>query len=226
MGDKDKKVAATGKDVDTLTKQEIDKLVANTLYHLEEAIKPWHGLRRMTEEERKASPGKALGVFAKPLALLFARLSAGPDGKRPSIAKAFDVLGAKDGGVDPERFEAELLDVRLYRAQAEQKIIEKLDEASRHFGDDVFDIGEMVMGPGLLAIELARTIAKTSDEYASVLAPVLDAFRGLTKPARKALEEKRAEGKRTEAEKKAAEKKAADDKAAEKKAAEQKPAEK
>lgn len=174
------------KPIDTLSKQEIDDRVTQTLQHLDEARKLWPGLRHMSEEDRKASAGKVLAVFAKPLGLLFGVLAQKKGQPRPAIAKAFDVLGAKDGGEDPEVFEAELLDVRLYRAQAEQKVVDALDDFGRHMADDVLDIGEKVMGPGLIALQMARTVAQASAEYASLLAPVLDGFRDLTKQARKA----------------------------------------
>lgn len=180
----------TIKPADLLTKQELDERVALTIHHLDEAMKLWPGLRHMSEAERKSSPGKALNAVAGPLGQLFAVLTPKKGQARPPIAKAFDVLGEKDGGKDPEVFEAELLDVRLHRAEAQQKIVDKLDEFSRHMADDVLDVGEKVMGPGLLALQLARTVAAASDEYASQLAPVLDAFRGMTKNARKARSEK------------------------------------
>jgi hypothetical protein len=181
---------STIEPADLLTKEELDERVAQTIRYLDEAMKLWPGLRRMTEAERKNSPGRALGVVTEPLRQLFAVLTPKKGQPRPAIAKAFDVLGAKDGGKDPEVFEAELLDLRLYRAQAQQKIVDKLDAFSRHMADDVLDLGEQVMGPGLLALQLARTVAAASAEYASALAPVLDAFRGLTKNARKARSEK------------------------------------
>ncbi|APR83977.1 Hypothetical protein A7982_09326 [Minicystis rosea] len=179
------------KPIDQLTKAEIDERKALTLHHLEEARKLWPGLLHMSEAERKQSPGKVLSVFAKPLGLLFAVLTPKKGEERSALAKAFDVLGEKDGGQDPERFETELLDTRLHRAEAQQEIVDALDALSRHMADDILDTGEKIMGPGLLALQLARTVAEASPAHASVLAPVLDAFRGLTKQARKAREQKR-----------------------------------
>ena len=181
------------KPIDQLTKAEIDERKALTLHHLEEIRKLWPGLRHMTEEDRKQSPGKVLSVFAGPLGLLFAALTPKKGEEQPAIAKAFDVLGEKDGGSDPERFEVELLDARLHRVQAEQEIVDALEGFSRHMADDILDAGEKVMGPGLLALQMARTVAEANPAHASLLAPVLDAFRSLTKQARKAREQKRAD---------------------------------
>jgi hypothetical protein len=89
----------------------------------------------------------ALRVQQAAHAALFGAL--GEEGwSAPAIAKAFDILGAKDGGKDPDVFEAELLDARLYRAEAQQKVVDQLDDFSRHMADDILDIGEKVMAPG------------------------------------------------------------------------------
>jgi hypothetical protein len=119
-------------------------------------------------------------VLGPPLQSLFGVLRA-----QPQLAKAFDVLGDQDEGHDPEHFEAELLERRLARVQVQQKIADELEDLARHLDDDVLATGQSIVGPGLLALDLARTLSKGSLTFRSALAPVLDAFRELTKRARK-----------------------------------------
>ena len=178
-------------DIDDLTEQDLDDRLARTQALIAQILALWPGLVRLAEDERRTSAGQSLTTLASPLGALFAVL-APPNQPVPAIAKAFDVLGAQDQGKDPESFEAALLARRLYRAEAEQKIVAALDALSRHFADDVINTGEMVVGPGLLALDLARSLAKAKPEFGSLLAPVLDGFRNMTKQARKRLEQKRA----------------------------------
>ncbi len=170
-------------DADDFSAAEIDARVAQTLAHVEAIKQLWPGLRRLSAAERRESVGRSLGVMAPVLGLLFGVLA--PEGQpAPAVAKAFDVLGAQDHGDDPDRFEAALLARRLHRARAEQKVQEALGGLARHFGDDVIHVGELVVGPGLLALGLAKNLAKARPEFASALAPVLDALRAMTKRAR------------------------------------------
>jgi hypothetical protein len=123
-----------------------------------------------------------------PCSLLVAR-----KGEDPPLAKIFHVLGEEDRGSDPERFEPELLLRRIERVEAQQKVLEALGTFSRHLADDVLNTSEMVVAPGLLAIELARSVSKANAEHRSALAPVLDAFRNMTKSARRRRAEQIAE---------------------------------
>jgi hypothetical protein len=106
------------------------------------------------------------------------------NGKESDMLKFFSGLGDADFGDDPEKFEPELLSRRLYRWEYEQKIQARFEKLARSFGDDALHTGEMVVGPGMMALALARTLALSSAAHRSVLAPVLDAFGALTKRAR------------------------------------------
>ncbi|HVY46147.1 MAG TPA: hypothetical protein VHB21_09720 [Minicystis sp.] len=180
------KKEATLKDIDDLSHAEIDDRVEQTLAHLSAIETLWPGLARLDEAQRRTSSGRALSALGGPLGKLFDVLAPPGQSTPPPIAKPFDVLGTHDDGQDPERFEADLLARRLYRAQAEQKVADAFNALARHFADDVLATGERVIGPGLLALELARSLAKAKPEYGTLLAPVLDAFRAMTKRARRA----------------------------------------
>ncbi|AUX39884.1 uncharacterized protein SOCE26_012790 [Sorangium cellulosum] len=124
-------------------------------------------------------------MLGPPLGKLFAVLRP-KEGKESALARSFHVLGDQDDGEDPERFEVELLERRLKRALAEQKVADALEDLARHLDNDVLATAETVIGPGLAALDLARTIARQNAAFRAVLAPVLDDFRAMTKQARKA----------------------------------------
>ncbi|WP_437487177.1 hypothetical protein WME75_06150 [Sorangium sp. So ce1014] len=150
-----------------------------------EAIKAlWPGLERLEESRRTRSLGRSLAVLGPPLGKLFALLRP-TDGKESALARSFHVLGDQDDGEDPERFEVELLERRMKRAVAEQKVADALEDLARHLDDDALATGEVVIGPGLAALDLARTIARQNASFRAILAPVLDDFRAMTKQARK-----------------------------------------
>lgn len=177
-------------DVDQLTREEIEDREQKTVAHIAAIKSLWSGATRLQEAERKRSPGRNLTVLGAPLAQLFGVLRT-----HPQVAKAFDVLGDQDDGEDPERFEVELLELRLFRVQAERRVADALGDLARHLDDDALVAGESVVGPGLLALGLARALAKSNPTFRSALSPVLDAFREMTKRARKRGAEKRAAAK-------------------------------
>jgi len=167
-------------DIDQLSPAELAKREQETEAHLDAIRALWPGLEHLDEARRRTSPGRSLVLLGGPLAVLFGVLR-----QNPTLAKAFDVLGDQDEGEDPDHFEVELLDRRLVRARAEQKIADGLRDLARHMDDDALATAETVVVPGLRALELARTLSKGSAATRSLLYPVLDAFRQLTKRARK-----------------------------------------
>ncbi|WP_437280105.1 hypothetical protein WME90_05955 [Sorangium sp. So ce375] len=171
-------------DVDQLSAAQIEERVEKTLQHIEAIQALWPGLERLEEGRRTRSVGRSLGVLGPPLAKLFALLRP-KDGKDSPLARSFHVLGDQDDGDDPERFEVELLERRLKRALAQQKVADALEDLARHLDDDVLATAETVIGPGLAALDLARTIARQNATFRAILAPVLDDFRAMTKQARK-----------------------------------------
>jgi len=171
-------------DIDDLTPEQIQARVGQTLEHIEAIKALWPGLLRLEQEQRKRTVGRNLSVLGPPLRLLFDVLRP-KDGKESALAKAFHVLGDQDEGQDPERLEVDLLERRLVRSHAEQQIADALEDLARHIDDDVLATGEAVLTPGLAALALARTIAQQNPGHRTALAPVLDAFREMTKHARR-----------------------------------------
>lgn len=181
------------KDIDDLGSDELRERAAVTFQCIEVIKKLWPKLIRLPEGDRRLSAGRNVGRLGAPLRLLFTTLTTKPGEKETALAKAFHLLGAQDHGDDPEHFEPELLTRRLDRVETEQKILDGLEDLARHFGDDVLNTGELVLGPGMLALELARTLAKTHTDFRTQLAPVFDALGEMTKHARRRLAAKRAE---------------------------------
>jgi len=159
-------------------------------------------------------PTKALGKLvvqmSAPLRRLFAAMTPAEGDDAPTrehkaqLAAVFDtMLGKEDRGRDDARFEADLLGRRLDRVEAEQKIVDALDELRARFADDALNTGEMVVRPGLRALEVARAAAASSPAFKSLLAPALNALSDMTKGARRHQEAAR-KGAKGEGEKPAA----------------------
>ena len=202
-----KQSGAIPKDIDDLSKAELDALFEESTQQLDILEARWSGLVKQTEHERTHSAGRSLSVLSTPLHTLF-NLLMPKNGKESDLLKFFSGLGDADFGDDPEKFEPELLSRRLYRVEYEQKIQERLVKLARSFGDDALHTGEMVVGPGMMALALARTLAISSAAHRAVLAPALDGFSALTKRARARSAEARAEKKAAaDTEKTAADKK-------------------
>ena len=177
-------------DIDDLSEAELLARYTETMKHIESTRALWPGLTRLEESERTTSGGRNVGLFSKPFRLLFGLLIP-KEGKAPELAKYFDALGDVDHGDDPEKFEPELLSRRLTRVEYEQKIQIELDNLQRHFADDVLYTGNQIMEPGLLGLAMARTLSTTNKAFHSLLAPLLDSLRDMTKRARAAAAEKR-----------------------------------
>lgn len=170
-------------DIDDRSAEQIEKDYEETIAAIEAIQQRWGGLMRMSEKERATSSGRALATLAGPLRSLFSILVRGTD-ETKALGAAFNALGEEDYGDDPSTFEADLLLRRLDRAEREAKIAERLGELQRHFADDVLHTGELVVGPGMKGLDLARTLGRSNAGFRALLAPVLDALRDMTKRAR------------------------------------------
>ena len=189
-----KQSVASSQDIDDLSEAEIAARYAETTRHIDAIRALWPGLTRLEEVQRTSSGGRNLSVFTPPLRLLFSILE-GKREKQADLARHFDALGDEDHGEDPEKFEPELLERRIVRVEHEQKIQAALDDLQRHFADDVLYTGNMVMEPGLLALAMAKAMSASNKTFQSMLSPVIDALRNMTKAARAGAAEARAKKK-------------------------------
>jgi hypothetical protein len=191
MSTKSKSPIVAVTDVDQLTADQLTENLRQTRLHLEAIRALWPGLRRLEEKERRVSIGRNLTRLGAPLRELFTLLLP-KDREAPPIASVFDVLGDQDGGDDPDHFEPALLLRRLDRAEAQSKLVDEIEALARDLADDVLATGESVILPGLLALNLARSVSKGNPAYRSALRSVLDAFRNMTKAALRGRADKQA----------------------------------
>jgi hypothetical protein len=193
-----KAMSAEVKIADDFTNDEIRTHSERSLAVIGTLHNEWPGLVKLPSSDKSGNLGKLVSQLAGPLTALFDAMTPkeGDDPQKREakarLAAVFDtMLGAQDRGKDPLHFEAALMLRRLERAQAELRIAEALDEARERFADDAMNTGEMVIEPGLRALEVARTAASTNPEFRSLLAPVLDGLGGMTKKARQYRDEAR-----------------------------------
>lgn len=189
-------------DIDTLSVAELQDRTAQALDHIAAIKALFPGLLQLEQDQRKGNAGASIGRMGTPLSKLFTLLTVTPltDAQvaaltpdeqaarttQEKLAAAFDTLGAQDDGVDPEHFEAALLNQRLVRTQTEQSIASALEDLARLFSDDALHTAETVVLPGHLALGLAKTIAAGNAAFRGLLAPVTDALRDMTAAAREA----------------------------------------
>ena len=140
-----------------------------------------------------------VALLSPSLRALFAALVlvAGEDPTRAQAKKALRVifdasLGAVDHGKDDAVFEVDLLVCRLARIEAEQKILAQLDTLRKNVADDILNTSELLVEPGLKALDVARTHSNTNETFHSLLAPLIDTMSNMTKAARVAAAEARA----------------------------------
>jgi hypothetical protein len=176
--------------------------LAATLQLLISAEAQWPGLVSLVSTERTGNLGKLIALLDPSLRALFEALTPaegeapGKTAAKKKLASVFNAaLGDQDQGKDPAVFEVELLVRRLTRIEASQKIVAALDALRKLFADDILNTGAMVVEPGLKALEVARGIADSNDEFRSLLAPVTNSLGDMTKGARLAQAEARAEAK-------------------------------
>ena len=178
---------------DDFTTDEIDEHLASTLQHFVAAEADWPGLVSLVSGDRTGNLGKLIAQLDTPLRALFAALtpvageSAAKTASKKKLGAIFNAaLGDQDHGADPGVFEVELLIRRITRIEAAEKIVAALDSLRKVFSDDILNTGTMVVQPGLKALEVARGIADSNDEFRSLLAPVTNSLGDMTKAARQA----------------------------------------
>ncbi len=137
--------------------------------------------RHMQSDERR----RTLGRLVYRDAALYARLFDVIEGSQ--IRAAFDALGAEDNGEDPQRFETEVLRTRLQRVGHLSEVSKGLRALADRLDDEALHVGAETAMPALLALELARVLAKSNATFRGAIAPVLDELSAMTQAARNAL---------------------------------------
>jgi hypothetical protein len=126
----------------------------------------------LTEAERKSTLGRLRDSESGHLLTILAVCE-----KFPAL---FTSLADLDEGTDPTRFETELLRDRLQRAEALEPLVTALADAKIvAVSDTVLHLRNLARAPISEAYAIAKTIAKTNAQVSTMLAPVLDFYRGL-----------------------------------------------
>jgi hypothetical protein len=192
---------APGAIADDFTSQDISGHLAATLQLRVNAEAQWPGLVSLQESDRSGNVGKLVARLAPALRALFGALTpvageaAAVSATKNKLAAVFNAaLGDADQGKDPGVFEVDLMVRRLDRIEAQQQIVAKLGALQKAFADDIINTGELVVGPGLKAMDIAKSVSGNAD-FHSLLAPVINALGDLTKAARAGLAAARAAAK-------------------------------
>lgn len=157
-----------------------EALHAQGVGHVEALEALFQDARSMMAEHRRRSPGRLVYRDAELYEALFGVI----EGSR--VRAAFDALGAQDQGTDPDRFETELLRAKLARVSRHSGLSQRLRALADRLDDEAMLTGEEVALPSLMALEMARVLAKGNEEFRAKVAPVLNALSAMTAPARKA----------------------------------------
>ncbi len=88
----------------------------------------------------------------------------------------FASLADKDDGLDPKKFETQLLRDRLERRNLIDEIATEAAPLASAFGDTVLALGERVAPVSRAAYKIGKAIAETDAELRTILAPAIDAY--------------------------------------------------
>jgi hypothetical protein len=131
------------------------------------------GLTTMTEHDRRHSNGKMR------------------DGEGDALTSVLDVadkhpqyfaaLADKDGGIDPEVFETDLLRDHLARRRLLGDLVTTSVSVAAPISDSVLLLGQQVRPVLLAAYSIAKPIAANDEKVKGMLAPALDFYAGIAR---------------------------------------------
>ena len=134
-----------------LTAEQLTKRVERATEHLQNADDELGDLFTLTDAERRSSDGRLREGEATALAAVLDAAE-----RRPS---AFDVLGNKDGGTNPAKFETVVLRDQLQRAVTLDGLATALEGLARDVRDTQLVLGGDVRRVLLAAYEIAKPLA-------------------------------------------------------------------
>ncbi len=173
---------------------DIDERARSFTSQVDAMVGEWPPLIQLDADRRRDVSRRSALILAKPMGVLLDVLVTAPEPEGSAqhrewkrLRGAFDAIGGQDGGDDPERFEAESLHARVRRIRAQQALADRLESIARRLRDDSLARAEGLSTPFERALQLARTLFH--GDFASPLAPVMDALRAMTASARKPVAE-------------------------------------
>lgn len=140
----------------------------------------WPELTQLTTAPRSRSTGRLLSHYEAPLRALFAAASA------PQFASTFALLKVADERGNMVNFDADRAIANLERALAVRSAAASLRALADEMDDDVLHHGSVVVDAGLVALEVARTLARYNPEFRALVGHGLDGFTAMTSAARRA----------------------------------------
>src|SRR5262245_58361493 len=165
----------TTEDVLTMPLDELQKRVTQATALLQEAEDLLPGLVELPDEARRYSTGRYRKGEAEALTSLLDIAD-----KKPGL---FEVLRDHDEGVDPTKFEPELVRDRLQRAIVLGPLVEAAEGFAEPLSDTRLHLGNMTR-PVLLAMyEIVKPQAKHDTALATLAKASLDFFSALGRAA-------------------------------------------
>lgn len=164
---------AAGQSVFEMPLAQLRENVPAAIAHLEAAKALLPGLLTLTAEDRKGSNGKFKAGETHGFYSLIDLAIAKP--------QYFDGLADKDQGVDPNRFEAELVRDRLERRDLLAQFADPAEEASTMANDSVLHLGELTKPVLGEAYGIAKTLARNNVQVRSAIAGLIDYYAGIAR---------------------------------------------
>jgi hypothetical protein len=155
-------------DIDTMTIDELKKRVAKGKALIAELKALFPGLVVMTGEDRLHTEGRMKSHEPAAFAAVYDAADAKPE--------IFASLADKDDGVDPTKFETDLLRARLERRNLVSEIATDAERLATAFGDTVLELGARVAPVSRAAYKLGKVVAETDAQLRTLLAPAIDAY--------------------------------------------------
>jgi hypothetical protein len=152
----------------TMAIGDLEDRVAKVKQLMSEIAELLPGLTTMTQHDRRHSDGKLRDGESEALASVLDVAD-----KHPQY---FGALADKDGGVDPDVFETELLREHLRRRKLLGELVAASQAVAAPISDSVLLLGANVRSVLLAAYAIAKPIAANDEKVKGILAPALNFY--------------------------------------------------
>ena len=157
----------------------LEQRVALSLGYIQALSALWPDLVALTDDQRRASNGRLASRYVGALETLFTVAST------PPYAPAFALLGNTEGKVDGGTFDPAALLDEIQGIAALRKVSIAVKKLDALIDDDLMHRGEKVVEPGLAALDLARSLARSNAHFRAKIATSLNEFKSMTARARR-----------------------------------------
>lgn len=157
----------------------LEQRVALSIGYIQALSALWPDLVALTDDQRRASNGRLASRYVGALETLFTVAST------PPYAPAFALLGNTEGKVDGGTFDPAALLDEIQGIAALRKVSIAVKKLDALIDDDLMHRGEKVVEPGLAALDLARSLARSNAHFRAKIATSLNEFKSMTARARR-----------------------------------------